>query len=139
MAQRSTSPLTVLLIDIDNFKNINDNFGHQIGDIVIKSLANIFINTIRQSDIAIRYGGEEFLILLSSTNLHQAEILAEKIRANVNNTKIKYSGSKELSFTISLGLSTVKENDVDINATIQNADKALYIAKESGKNQTISI
>jgi len=139
MAQRSTSPLTVLLIDIDNFKNINDNFGHQIGDIVIKSLANIFINTIRQSDIAIRYGGEEFLILLSSTNLHQAEILAEKIRANVNNTKIKHSGSKELTFTISLGLSTVKENDVDINATIQNADKALYIAKESGKNQTISI
>ena len=126
MAQRSTSPLSVLIIDIDNFKNINDIFGHQIGDIVIKSLANIFINTIRKSDIAIRYGGEEFLILLSNTNLHQAQVLAEKLRANVNSTKIKHSESKELSFTISLGLSTVKADDEDIHAAIANADKALY-------------
>ena len=139
MAQRSTSPLSVLIIDIDNFKNINDIFGHQVGDLVIKSLANIFVNTIRKSDIAIRYGGEEFLILLTNTNLHQAQVLAEKIRSNVNNTKIKHSESKELSFTISLGLSTVKVDDEDINVSIANADKALYIAKESGKNQTISI
>jgi len=139
MAQRSTSPLTILIIDIDDFKKVNDTYGHQIGDLVIKTLANIFMNTIRKSDIAIRYGGEEFLIILTNTNINQAQIIAEKLRKNVNETKIEYSISQDLTFTISLGLSTVKKEDDNINIAIENADKALYIAKRSGKNQTVAV
>jgi len=139
MSRRGNSPLSVLMIDIDDFKNINDTYGHHIGDLVIKSLSNIFINTIRQSDIAIRYGGEEFLILLTNTNVKNANTIAEKLRSHVENTTIKSQNTPHLTFTISLGLSVVKENDKNIDVAIQEADKALYIAKESGKNKTVSL
>lgn len=139
ISKRGNNPLSLLIIDIDDFKNINDTYGHQTGDLVIKTLANIFINTIRKSDIAIRYGGEEFLILLTNTNLENGHIIAEKLRNNVENTTINNENSSDLKFTISLGLSTVKKEDNNINAAIANADKALYIAKRSGKNQTASL
>jgi len=139
MSRRGNNPLCVLLIDIDNFKNINDTYGHHIGDLVIKSLANIFINTIRKSDIAIRYGGEEFLILLTNTTLKNAHIISEKLRNHVENTTIKSENIINLKFTISLGLATVKEDDKDIDAAVLQADKALYVAKDSGKNKTVSL
>lgn len=139
MSRRGNNPLSVLIIDIDNFKAINDNFGHHIGDIVIKSLSNIFINTIRKSDIAIRYGGEEFLLLLTNTNIDNAKIIAEKLRNHVENTTIKSKGLSELKFTISLGLSCVRKDDKDIETAIEIADKALYVAKESGKNKTVAL
>jgi len=139
MSRRGNNPLSMLIIDIDDFKSINDTHGHQIGDLVIKSLAKIFINTIRKSDIAIRYGGEEFLLLLTNTNLDNAKVIAEKLRNNVENTTLKTKGLVDLKFTISLGLSTVKKDDSTIDISIENADKALYIAKKSGKNQTASI
>ena len=139
MSQRGTNPLSVLIIDIDNFKMINDTHGHQEGDEVIKTLSNIFINTIRKSDIAIRYGGEEFLLLLTDTHLDNAYIIAEKLRNNVQEKIIKTKKSIELKFTISLGLATVQKDDNTIDTVIGNADKALYLAKKSGKNQTISV
>lgn len=139
MSKRGNNPLSILIIDIDNFKSINDNYGHQIGDLVIKSLANIFINSIRKSDIAIRYGGEEFLLLLTNTNSNNAQIIAEKLRNSVENTILKTKESIDLKFTISLGLATVKKNDSTIDIAIESADKALYIAKRSGKNQTVSL
>jgi diguanylate cyclase (GGDEF)-like protein len=139
MSRRGNSPLSILIIDIDNFKNVNDTYGHHIGDLVIKSLSNIFINTIRQSDIAIRYGGEEFLLLLTNTNIDNACVIAEKLRSHVENTTIKSQHLSDLKFTISLGLSIVKKDDADIDVAIQEASKALYIAKETGKNKIISI
>jgi len=138
ISQRGKNPLSILIIDIDNFKTINDTYGHNTGDLVIKTLSNIFINTIRKSDIAIRYGGEEFLILLTNTNLENAHVLAEKLRKNVENTHIKILNSKKLNFTISLGLSMVRQDDKSIELSIEKADKGLYIAKNSGKNKTIS-
>ncbi|PIF03739.1 MAG: hypothetical protein CSA86_04870 [Arcobacter sp.] len=139
MSKRGNSPLSVLLIDIDNFKSINDSYGHHIGDLVIKSLSNIFINTIRKSDIAIRYGGEEFLVLLTNTTLENGYIIAEKLRHHVENTIIKTETILNLKFTISSGLAMVGNDDTNIEATIQKADKALYIAKDTGKNKIVSI
>jgi len=139
MSRRGNNPLSILIIDIDDFKNINDTHGHHIGDFVIKSLANIFINTIRKSDIAIRYGGEEFLLLLTNTNEDNAKIIAEKLRKQVEDTTLNTKNAIDLKFTISIGVSTVKKGDVTIDTATENADKALYIAKRSGKNQTKSI
>ena len=139
MSRRGNSPLSILMIDIDDFKKINDTYGHHVGDLVIKSLSNIFLNTIRQSDIAIRYGGEEFLLLLTNTNSNNAHVIAEKLRKHVQNTTIKNFNTSDLNFTISLGLAEVKKDDTTIDVAMQNADKALYIAKETGKNKTVSL
>jgi len=139
MSKRGNNPLAVLMIDIDCFKSVNDTFGHHIGDIVIKSLSNILMNTIRQSDIAIRYGGEEFLLLLTNTNKSNAHVVAEKIRRHAENTTVKIEKHSDLQFTISLGLAVIKVEDEDITAAIEEADKALYMAKESGKNKVVSI
>ena len=124
------------MIDIDKFKNINDTYGHSIGDEVIINLANTFIAHQRQSDIVCRHGGEEFVMLLPNTNIEGAKIMAEKLRVIVENNLIPIDDGKSIHYTISLGISQVDvQNNQSIENAINNADKALYEAKETGRNK----
>ena len=127
--------LCIMMLDIDKFKLVNDNYGHGVGDIVLSSVANIFTTITRESDVVVRYGGEEFIIILPNTSLENTQVVAEKIRANIENTKMKYEDDKELFVTISLGISLLKSEDTSIESIITRADKALYVSKNGGRNR----
>ena len=136
ISQREKKHLSIMILDIDNFKHINDTYGHPVGDKVIIALADIFNKTIRTSDIAVRFGGEEFVIVLPNTTIQNATILAEKLRNIIANTPIEYEKRKTLSFTVSIGISEVNEKDKDVENALHKSDEALYISKRDGKNQT---
>ena len=139
LAKREQENLSVIMLDIDKFKFINDTYGHQIGDNVIISLSNKLIENQRKSDIICRYGGEEFVILLPNTSQNNAEKVAEKIRKDVESLTLKFELHKDLKFTISLGVSEVAiENENSIESVLKRADDALYEAKESGRNKVCS-
>ncbi|MEA3513117.1 MAG: GGDEF domain-containing protein [Campylobacterota bacterium] len=136
LAKREKQNLSVIMIDIDKFKNINDTYGHSIGDEVIVELANILKTQDRKSDIVCRYGGEEFVILLPNTSLEGASVVANKIRELVENSVVTLSDDNKLKFTISLGVSQVDvENEINIELALKRADEALYEAKNSGRNK----
>ncbi len=128
-ANRYNTHLSAIMLDIDNFKFVNDNFGHDIGDYVLKTLAKIITNSIRETDIFARWGGEEFVILLPNTNLNEAKNLAQKIRKNIEN----YKFDKVEKITISLGVSEYQGETLE--NLIKKCDIALYKAKENGKNR----
>lgn len=133
--KRHLSNFSLLMIDIDHFKKINDQHGHIVGDAVLKSIANTLKNTIRRSDKVFRYGGEEFVIILSNTHQAGARLIAERLRNElkaVNN----YSG-KTLKITASLGLSSSDTHE-DINNILYQADKALYEAKAQGRDRVVT-
>ncbi|WJG11305.1 GGDEF domain-containing protein [Aliiglaciecola sp. LCG003] len=134
-AQRSKVDMSVLLCDIDHFKAINDNFGHDGGDSVLQQLANLFTQTLRKQDKIARWGGEEFLLLLPETNAHDAFTLAEKIRLKVADSVFIHDG-KEITMTLSIGVNEVTPN-TSIDKAIGLADHFLYQAKEGGRNRTM--
>tara|TARA_R110002050_G_scaffold779_7_gene5485 strand:- start:614 stop:1540 length:927 start_codon:yes stop_codon:yes gene_type:complete len=134
---RNNHHISIIILDVDNFKNINDTYGHSVGDKVIVSLSRILENNCRKSDIVARFGGEEFVILLYNTSLSFAQSVAENIRQNVEDYSVEVKTGK-FSFTLSLGVAQFEAQlDKDIESTINRADKALYNAKESGKNKVI--
>ena len=134
-AKRNESRLSVIMIDIDDFKEVNDTYGHMEGDRVLRDMAKTFENTLRQSDIIGRWGGEEFLIALPDTNREAALKVAEKIRQAIkNNVKTKEGAP----ITISLGLTTHVDKNTSLDTLIQEADTALYKAKKQGKDQVSS-
>ena len=138
LAKRDKTETSIILIDIDKFKNINDTYGHQVGDNIIISLGKQLENFTRKSDIICRFGGEEFIILLPKTSIDGAAIISEKIRENIQNNIVYLDDNKKLSFTISIGVSKVNnDKDEDIDIAIHRADKALYEAKNSGRNKVI--
>jgi len=134
LAKRKKTDLSIIMIDIDNFKNINDTKGHKVGDDVIIALANILQKYSRKSDIISRWGGEEFLILLPDTDLEGALVIAEKFRKETEALLMNSDDNKVFTFTISAGISII-DDDSDLNSAIKRADKALYISKENGKNK----
>jgi len=135
LVKRQKQKMCLLMIDIDNFKNINDKYGHPIGDMVIINLANKLLKLQRKSDISSRFGGEEFVVLLSNTSIEGAKVVAEKLIKNVESSIIKIDEHK-INFTISIGVSEVDiNNENNVSNTIIRADKALYEAKNNGKNQ----
>lgn len=123
--------MSICIIDIDNFKKINDSYGHNKGDEVLKLFAKETKSLIRQSDILVRFGGEEFLLLLHNTNLKNAEVLANKVRKHFED--LDY----EVKFTVSIGISEYKD-DKNVDDIIAEADECLYLAKENGRNNVIS-
>lgn len=123
---------SIIMCDVDHFKNFNDTYGHQVGDVVLKEVANALNNSVRSSDIVARYGGEEMIILLKGSSLNSALSIAEKIKNNVENRVIKYH-DKTYKVTISLGVSDFKMSDT-LEKIIKRADEGLYKAKESGRN-----
>jgi len=128
MIQRDND-MSIILLDIDFFKKVNDNFGHNTGDNVLIQIAHALLKTLRNIDVICRWGGEEFVILLPTASLEQAEILAEKLRVYIQNLEIDTIGSVTASF----GVSLVVKGD-SMNDAIGRADKALYLAKKSGRN-----
>ena len=136
LAKREKTQSAIIMLDIDKFKNINDTYGHKVGDDVIISLSKTLQEFTRKSDVVSRWGGEEFVILLPNTDLDGALTIAEKIRVTVENLVLLVEENKDLKFTVSIGVSTVySENDLNIEASINRADIALYTAKKSGRNK----
>ncbi len=135
LAKRDKEPLSLLMIDIDNFKKINDTYGHSAGDEVIKLLANKLIGLSRESDISARFGGEEFAVILPETDIEHALIFAEKIRIDIEQNRFVYEAG-EICFTISIGVDEFNPaTDRVIDSSLNRADEALYEAKKSGKNR----
>ncbi len=134
-ATRNNEPLSLVMVDIDHFKIFNDTFGHQTGDQVLRLVAKTIQKTTRDSDIACRYGGEEFIVILPDTDLEGAVILAEKIRLAIESAELlKKSKNKSLGkITASFGVSLLQEGDSEASL-IERADMALYAAKRSGRN-----
>jgi diguanylate cyclase (GGDEF)-like protein len=130
--RRKQSDLSLLVLDIDFFKNINDQYGHAVGDLVLKEIAATVEHTIRSSDALYRYGGEEFVVVLNDTNIAGALLLAKRIRRNVENLCIK--SLKDVRITLSVGVSSMVEQDTP-HSLFERADAALYQAKENGRNQ----
>ena len=136
LAKREKRPLSIMMIDIDKFKNINDTYGHGNGDIVIRSLATIMLENTRASDIVARIGGEEFVILLPNTTKDNTVVLANKLRKNVEKHLIKLEDNIEINFTISVGVDSMHVADEQkVDEALARADEALYRAKETGRNK----
>lgn len=133
-ALRYEHSLSVIIFDIDKFKEINDRYGHNIGDEVIKVVAEITQKLKRKGDISARWGGEEFIILLPETGIERARTLAERLRTNIESSGYQNTQMK-LSFTISLGVAQLSEQDNSIEQLIKLADARMYQAKKNGRNQ----
>lgn len=140
LASRYSLPLSLLILDLDDFKRVNDSYGHLVGDSVLQGVANIINEVIRDVDIASRYGGEEIAIITPNSDIDQAMILAERLRVMIENSEIPISCSvvQSLKITVSIGVSTLHLKPCDSpEIMIKNADKALYRAKKEGKNLVI--
>ena len=135
-AKRYKHPLSVVLLDLDRFKRINDTYGHAIGDAVIQAMAEVIRATARESDIAGRLGGEEFALVLNETALVEAEQMAERLRTAVMQTEIDV-GDERLTFSASFGVAQLDVACDDLDTLVARADQALYDAKESGRNRVV--
>lgn len=137
VSQRRHMPLSALVLDIDHFKQCNDTWGHAFGDQVLQHLGRCIQDNIREQDVAARWGGEEFVILLPATDLHQAELFAQRLLHLVRRTPLQCDDST-VQITASLGVAQREEDDMCWEDLIQRADKALYRAKASGRNRVCS-
>ncbi len=141
-AKRQHAPLCGIMTDIDFFKGVNDTYGHAVGDLVLKTIAKVIRGQLREYDIAGRYGGEEFSILLPFTKIEEARMVAERLRKSIEEKVIDISKVnpesevKEISVTLSLGIYEMKEDDNDEDL-LKKADKALYEAKNTGRNKVV--
>jgi diguanylate cyclase (GGDEF)-like protein len=121
--------------DIDHFKSFNDTYGHEMGDRVLRVVSDEIRRSVREVDIAARYGGEELCVILPNTGKEGSMVIAERIRKNIEDLRIPHEG-KEITITVSIGVSSLPENNpADVKAFMKEADHALYIAKENGRNQ----
>ena len=138
IAKRQNNPLCAMMIDIDFFKKVNDTYGHAAGDEVLRTVASIIKDALRESDIPARYGGEEFAVLLPFTKIDEAKIVGERLRASVEDTPITINADspekQDIKVTISMGLAEYDKAETG-EALFERADKALYNAKKSGRNR----
>jgi len=132
-------PLAIVLADIDNFKRVNDTFGHQIGDVVLKRVADTLVECVKGRDLAARYGGEEFVVLLPGTTVKGAFVVAEEIRTTMMNKKLTRKSTGEVlgQITLSLGIAELRRGETGKDM-VARADAALYAAKSAGRNRTAS-
>ncbi len=135
-AYRYKHPISLIMLDIDHFKKINDTYGHPQGDIVLKELGRIITRTLRNSDIAARYGGEEFAIILPETDLEGAGLVAERLRREVASLRLNLNGDK-VNITISLGVSSIENHShiIEKKFFVDITDRALYNSKRKGRNR----
>jgi diguanylate cyclase (GGDEF)-like protein len=134
--QRRDAPMSLVMLDLDYFKQVNDTYGHDVGDQVLKDLAKILKSSVRTSDFVIRYGGEEFLLVLLDATREAAAQVAEKIRASVEAHTFKTSGGT-LKKTISAGVAEFPRDGEAFWQTLKFADVALYSAKDGGRNRVV--
>ncbi|AGX43020.1 GGDEF domain-containing protein [Clostridium saccharobutylicum] len=137
MIIRKEKELSMLFIDVDFFKKINDTYGHDAGDAILKGLAPIFLNTCRTYDVVSRMGGEEFSIILLDCSESKAVKIAERLRKNVENNDFYISDDKTIKITISIGISSYPRLTSQIDDLLENADIALYEAKNTGRNKVV--
>lgn len=133
-SMRHKSNLSLLMLDLDHFKESNDRFGHLVGDVILKEVADILRSNLREIDIIGRYGGEEFAIVLAGIGRNGAFQVAGRIRENIENMVFK-AYDEVVSTTVSIGVSVFPDDGVDVESLIESADRALYNAKESGRNR----
>lgn len=135
-ARRKHYPLCLCILDIDNFKTINDEFGHAAGDAALRCLAELLTDKVREYDIVTRYGGDEFAVILSDTNEEAAVEIIERVRCSLSENKIvlKSTGKKLNSVTASFGIAQLGESD-DVESLMERADRCLYAAKDGGRNR----
>ena len=138
-SQRTSQPTALIMLDADHFKRVNDTWGHEVGNQALKHIARAITNNIRKLDIACRYGGEEFAIILPSTELQTAKQVSERVRKCIENSavEVEISGRKQgIHLTVSIGFSLYFGDISDsANQLIERADQQLYKAKQSGRNQ----
>jgi diguanylate cyclase (GGDEF)-like protein len=141
LARRNQRPLTVVMFDLDHFKGVNDRFGHDDGDSVLRVFARTLMNHVRTSDLPARFGGEEFVLILPETSLQEGTVVAEKIRQTVESLTIPVTGKDgrdHLKITVSAGVTDFGVSD-SIHDLLDRADHALYRAKETGRNRCVAI
>jgi diguanylate cyclase (GGDEF)-like protein/hemerythrin-like metal-binding protein len=135
-AVRYKSELSFLMLDIDHFKQINDTYGHPVGDKVLQNFATLCLEIAREFDVVARVGGEEFIIMLPQTDAEGAYTFAERLRKKIANTKLSFNDAT-LTYSVSIGISSVKNERVPLEDILVNADRALYKAKQGGRNQSV--
>jgi len=137
LSKRYKHPLTLMLLDIDYFKKVNDSYGHLVGDEVLKNLSRLILETVRDSDIVARYGGEEIVIITPNTTKQEAQLLAERIRSSVEKTTMALVGTATeiVQITVSIGICSLSPVITDQEALLEETDKALYAAKKYGRNR----
>ncbi|MBI5891803.1 MAG: GGDEF domain-containing protein [Nitrosomonadales bacterium] len=126
-------PSAIMVIDIDHFKRVNDTYGHLVGDVALKMMANVMSVNLRPHDLLVRYGGEEFAILLPDTRIEEAKSIAERLRTMISSNEI-HSEDQVFRITISIGIAASRKNE-KLEDLFGEADRALYQAKESGRNR----
>lgn len=126
--------LTALMVDVDHFKNVNDTYGHLAGDQVLISVARTLTNSLRPSDMPVRYGGEEFTVFLPGTTSENAKIISERIRCNIENMSVVLPDGEVIPITVSIGFAERIAGDT-VTSLIERADQAVYQAKENGRNR----
>lgn len=136
-SHRHGRDLTVLMLDLDHFKQVNDAFGHHVGDVALQKLAGACGTALRQEDLVGRLGGEEFAILLPDTQVEKALEVAERLRKSVAEADVPVEGRPAQHITVSIGIARLEPFDPDIDALLQRADKALYQAKCTGRNRVV--
>ncbi len=133
-ANRVGTPLSILVIDVDRFKHINDTWGHNTGDEILRRVSQVFYDNVRSSDYVFRYGGDEFIIVLTESTAHDTLRTAERIRSRVEKTKVKAPDGEDILLSLSIGAAMFSGHP-DYERLIQLADEALYIAKKQGRNR----
>jgi diguanylate cyclase len=132
-------PLGVLLLDIDHFKKFNDNFGHGVGDQVLRLMANVLREHVRENDLPARYGGEELIAVLPGAELATSHMIAERIRRAISEARITRRSTNEIlpSITVSVGVAPFRMGE-SMTELIERCDRALYRAKETGRNRVVT-
>jgi diguanylate cyclase (GGDEF)-like protein/PAS domain S-box-containing protein len=136
-SERHQRPLSILMIEIDNFKRINDSFGHEAGDITLKAVAGLIQSNSRSDDVACRFGGDEFVLILSETSLESAMVCAERLREATAFLQLAHEGQSINGLTLSIGIAMFPQHGVNIISTLRAADIAMYQAKQTGKNRVM--
>lgn len=134
IAQHPEDEFSVFMIDADHFKNVNDTYGHKIGDKVLIALAQTAEKALRENDIVARYGGEEFVVYLNKSNAQEAKLVADRLREAISEIIVYSDANEEIKFTVSIGIASSQETQ-DLNKLIKMSDDALYKAKEGGRNR----
>ncbi len=137
-ARRKNSPISIAMLDIDHFKIFNDTFGHKAGDVILREIGHLFKESLRKSDIACRYGGEEFILVLLDSTQEESYSRFEMIREQVNNLQIRYQEKLLGKLTLSIGIVEANDNILSAEELVAAADKALYAAKRAGRDCIIA-
>lgn len=138
LAKRKCQPLSIILMDIDHFKNINDQYGHTVGDHVLRQLAEILPKNLRQYDRIGRWGGEEFIVVLPDTEISEAVTIADRMRVTTSETMLSFENGKQHTVQISLGVACISGTYPPLERLVHAADLAMYQAKQTGRNRVCS-